>query len=1633
MAVEVKIAPDEKLEKVSVFLEDRRATSQYFNLTEFPDTFTGGKNAFLIAGTDYLNPNTEVVIQIRDANGKVVYTESSDGSPEYYEGTSKVIAAYVYPDDSVEQAIDATAFGLSTITILGELKYYDNNGSKTEVPEIWKNKYNVKWVGTVNINPRLANTTKVRFFLRPRVSISEILSPIYRIESGSKVDSGVFESFANIKINRLETFAGDVKRVKVYRTSEGDISDYSLIQDILIESKELLQTFDSSGSVIADTGVFTSEIYNKFWNTGSLTSTLDNTIFTGTSAAKLQYNGNFTYTSSLDLSDKTTYELSLDGFYSASIPSNMVVYISGSTNGAVPIATLRGVTPTKNFENYITQFTLPKSEPSASLYFSQKNGSWYLKDISLRAAQDTAFSPNEISFITSMPTIINNQTYNFKFEFYDVNNNYVPVAVTQSANFTGGNLGQLVKSLTFDSDRTAFRFSTGSIGNPPFQQVGFRVTKINLSGGVTYGSAAFDTTGNYIVPASYAGDYPGKLTNTSDAGATLTIANFSGSVSSVLVGSILYTASCDGLEQFETIYRFEDGENSPGIFVSADVNQFIYKATDLSLNPIGQTITIDAKRKNLASANTPLTVTSASGKPPLTFVSTNSTTGVDTYTLAGSNYPYLTGETSYTIFGSDQFSNQFSDTIKISPVKILDGISVTLTNDNVSLPARSNGFIETGSFSLSSGSVSVKVGNENIQRQEGLSNNNRFDIISAIGTNCTPNDTTPDDSTYGITTLTQDSGSLSLLIRYKDGAGDTTDVSKLVTYTRNKKAAPSVTFSITPQAQTVSATSSSVLVGTIVNPILSAFEGTTELTYNPGTLANSEYKIISISGVSVSSTTPLTSTINVTGLSSDDNTGVVIITYKDSEGNTGNSTIKFTITKSKSGINGVNGSSGSNGGNGPGVVFRGPWSPTTIYYDTDDFPTRRDAVLYNQIYYATITNPTTNLNKQPDNFVTFWEELGSSSYFVAAEIAIFKESYVQNTINIGTNSDGNANITLAGGTNSPYISVGQPIKGYNQIGAWIGSNGVSSSLSLKSSTNSLLWDGTSLNISGVINVTGGNAATQTYAQGVASSAASSAQASAEAQAATYVTQLANGGWTAGNGTFISSTTISSPVIAGDAGYISSLFKVGENGITLDGRPNQKKIYVGTGTYANNNTPFYFASGSTDIFSLGSKLKWNGSTLDINGSINITGGSGFIPPGGAVNDINGNSLTTTINGGKITTGTIDASKIRVTNLAALNATIGGWIINENNIASPLSGINNISRLILSPAPSIQINDVTGAGKLFIKSGPLTDFTAGISTISLSFQSVNLPQTSSINDLLIINGSYSQFTAPRSAVYSGIIAAPATYTAVADVGFDSGWNGYLFVGLQYQIATDTGFNSIISQGTIAGKGIGNVSTDTNNNPYLDLPGRVSQLTLQLVNGTTYYYRLRWEVVVNSPTSVQINFKPSGIKTTTLTNDITVAEFTDEGLQLISPNSQYFRIQRETTQGLNGAYVRIGGILEVSGDIISLASDRRLKENIIPIDSALSKIDKLNGVYFNYTNNAREYNPNFGEGRQVGLIAQEVQSVLPEVIKFAPFDFNSDGSSISGENYLTLNYDKVIPLLLQGIKELKSELDAVKKLIK
>lgn len=123
---------------------------------------------------------------------------------------------------------------------------------------------------------------------------------------------------------------------------------------------------------------------------------------------------------------------------------------------------------------------------------------------------------------------------------------------------------------------------------------------------------------------------------------------------------------------------------------------------------------------------------------------------------------------------------------------------------------------------------------------------------------------------------------------------------------------------------------------------------------------------------------------------------------------------------------------------------------------------------------------------------------------------------------------------------------------------------------------------------------------------------------------------------------------------------------------------------------------------------------------------------------------------------------------------------------------------------------------------------------------------------------------------------------------------------------------------------------------------------------------------------------------------------------------------------------------GEIRAGGNITAYYSDQRLKENIESITDSLNKVTQLRGITFNSNEVARQNGYN-DDSRQAGVIAQEVQAVLPEAVKLAPFDtrYGDDGRPVSksGENYLTVQYEKLVPLLIEAIKELKKEIDELK----
>ena len=107
--------------------------------------------------------------------------------------------------------------------------------------------------------------------------------------------------------------------------------------------------------------------------------------------------------------------------------------------------------------------------------------------------------------------------------------------------------------------------------------------------------------------------------------------------------------------------------------------------------------------------------------------------------------------------------------------------------------------------------------------------------------------------------------------------------------------------------------------------------------------------------------------------------------------------------------------------------------------------------------------------------------------------------------------------------------------------------------------------------------------------------------------------------------------------------------------------------------------------------------------------------------------------------------------------------------------------------------------------------------------------------------------------------------------------------------------------------------------------------------------------------------------------------------------------------------------------AGDVVAFfSSDKRLKKNVIPIGNAIEKVNQIRGVEFDWipkeTSDGEPVHLN--EGRDVGVIAQEIEKVLPEVV------------TTRNNGYKAVKYEKIVPLLIESIKEQQEQIDELRK---
>ena len=109
-------------------------------------------------------------------------------------------------------------------------------------------------------------------------------------------------------------------------------------------------------------------------------------------------------------------------------------------------------------------------------------------------------------------------------------------------------------------------------------------------------------------------------------------------------------------------------------------------------------------------------------------------------------------------------------------------------------------------------------------------------------------------------------------------------------------------------------------------------------------------------------------------------------------------------------------------------------------------------------------------------------------------------------------------------------------------------------------------------------------------------------------------------------------------------------------------------------------------------------------------------------------------------------------------------------------------------------------------------------------------------------------------------------------------------------------------------------------------------------------------------------------------------------------------------------------VNGNGSFTGDVVAYSSsDKRLKDNVKPIENALDKVIAIGGYEFDWNDNQEVY-----EGHDVGVIAQEVEEVLPEVV-----ETRKDG-------YKAVKYEKMVPLLIEAIKDQQKQIEELKALL-
>jgi len=282
MAITKKTILPLNLLEYEVFIEDSAQISEYFTVTNIPQSFTGGRNSFLLGGSEYLQNGSEIKLEIIDSNGNTIYQSMV---PLYVEGNSRMISVEIYND---------TAPGFATIVLMGKATQTTSGGS---IPSEWQDVYNVRWTRKILVDYDLKNTSPIRFELQPEVLIEE--KRFYNINSSSYDTYSIpFTAsltpliYSPVQIGyAIESISPSVF-TEEHKTGKltGSLTINGVSESINLPITNILNKTKSfsKGYLIKSplTGGFIKQIYLK---SGSYSTTLESIVRNVTSSMQLQY------------------------------------------------------------------------------------------------------------------------------------------------------------------------------------------------------------------------------------------------------------------------------------------------------------------------------------------------------------------------------------------------------------------------------------------------------------------------------------------------------------------------------------------------------------------------------------------------------------------------------------------------------------------------------------------------------------------------------------------------------------------------------------------------------------------------------------------------------------------------------------------------------------------------------------------------------------------------------------------------------------------------------------------------------------------------------------------------------------------------------------------------------------------------------------------------------------------------------------------------------------------------------------------------------------------------------------------------------------------------------------------------